>query len=431
MEKILVKIRKKEAKIGILGLGYVGLPLATSFGKAGFYVVGIDPDEKKVEAVQLGKSVVKDVADEEVAALVSSNLLLATSDFNVLGGLDVAIICVPTPLTLNQQPDLTYVIDASSKIAENLRPNQLVILESTTYPGTTEEVILPRLAKEGFKVGKDFFLAFSPERVDPGNKKWNISNTPKVVGGMTSACTEVAACLYQNITSVVKVSSPKAAEMTKLLENTFRNVNIAMVNELMLLCERMKIDIWEVIEAASTKPFGFMPFYPGPGVGGHCIPIDPFYLSWKAKEYDFYVDFIELAAKVNTSIPYYVVDRIHKILRASPKEKARILLLGAAFKPDIDDLRHSPSLKVLELLNEDGVEVIYNDPCIPSFSLKGEEHKSVELTEKLLLEVDLVVILTAHSQYDLDWIVKHAKKILDTRNATKNISSEREKIVKL
>ena len=431
MEKILVKIRKKEAKIGILGLGYVGLPLATSFGKAGFYVVGIDPDEKKVEAVQLGKSVVKDVADEEVAALVSSNLLLATSDFNVLGGLDVAIICVPTPLTLNQQPDLTYVIDASSKIAENLRPNQLVILESTTYPGTTEEVILPRLAKEGFKAGKDFFLAFSPERVDPGNKKWTISNTPKVVGGVTPNCAEVAACLYQNITRVVKVSSPKAAEMTKLLENTFRNVNIAMVNEMMLLCERMKIDIWEVIEAASTKPFGFMPFYPGPGVGGHCIPIDPFYLSWKAKEYDFHVDFIELAAKVNISIPYYVVGRIHKILRASPKEKARVLLLGAAFKSDIDDLRHSPSLKILDLLNEDRVEAIYNDPYIPSFSLKGEEYKSVELTEKLLLEVDLVVILTAHSQYDLDWIVKHAGKVLDTRNATKNISFEREKIIKL
>ena len=431
MEKILEKIRKKGAKIGILGLGYVGLPLATSFGQAGFYVTGIDPDEKKVEAINLGKSVVKDVADEEVADLVSSNLLSATSDFKVLGDLDVAIICVPTPLTINQQPNLAYVIDASSKIAESLRPDQLVILESTTYPGTTEEVILPRLAKEGFKVGKDFFLAFSPERVDPGNKKWTISNTPKVVGGMTSACTEVAACLYQNITRAVKVSSPKTAEMTKLLENTFRNVNIAMANELMLLCEKMKIDIWEVIEAASTKPFGFMPFYPGPGVGGHCIPIDPFYLSWKAKEYDFYVDFIELAAKVNTSIPYYVVDRIHKILRASPKENARILLLGAAFKPDIDDLRHSPSLKILEILNKDKVKVIYNDPYIPSFSLKGEEYRSVELTQELLLETDLVVILTAHSQYDLDWIVDKARLVLDTRNATRGILSKRDKIVRL
>jgi len=437
------KIRDKTAHLGIAGLGYVGLPLAVEFGKSGFSVVGIDPDERKVEMINKGESYVVDIDSKEVKILRDRGILRATSDYSEAEKLDAILIAVPTPLSNTKQLDLSCVINASQDIAEYIHKDQLIILESTTYPGTTEEVVLPILERSGLKAGVDFHLAFSPERIDPGNKKFTLTNTPKVVGGLTKRCRELAQLLYsQIIEEVVPVSSLKVAEMSKLLENTFRSVNIALANEMALLCDRMGIDIWEVVDAASTKPFGFMPFYPGPGVGGHCIPVDPYYLLWKAREYDFHTRFIELAEDINSNMPFYVVSKISQALNSEGKsvKKARILVLGAAFKKDVNDLRNSPSLRVMELLYEQGAEVLYNDPYVPELEINNAKIvrgagplrlKSVDLNEDILREVDCVVIAVDHSRYDFAQIVQHSKLIVDAKNATKEVKDSGEKIVKI
>lgn len=422
------KILKREAKIGIIGLGYVGLPQAVALARAGFQVTGIDVDRDKVKKVNREFSYISDVKKEELQGVVKTKKLHATTDPRTIRNLDVICICVPTPFNVYKEPDLSYVQKATAEIAKNLRPPQLIILESTTYPGTTREIMLPVLEKTGFKVGRDFYLTFSPERIDPGNKQYYITNTPKVIGGITKECTKIGALFYsQFVTRVVPVSSPEVAEMSKLLENIFRNVNIALVNELMLLCDRMKINIWEVIEAAKTKPFGFMSFKPGPGVGGHCIPVDPVYLSWKAKEYDFHTRFIELAAEINSNMPYYVVSKILKLLQHEDKRvsKSKILILGVAFKKDIADIRNSPALKVIELLKAEGVKILYNDPYISKIKVGKSVLKSTRLTKDLLRSCDCVAILTDHSDYDYEWIAKNSRLILDTRNIIKERKVEK------
>ncbi|MDP3045848.1 MAG: nucleotide sugar dehydrogenase, partial [Chloroflexota bacterium] len=366
------KIAAKTARIGVIGLGYVGLPLAVSFGNAGYAIVGIDVDERKTASIMAGRSYIPDIPTATVADLVASGQLRATADYAVLAKLDVIFICVPTPYTAAKAPDISYIESAARGIAAHLHRDQLNVLLSTTYPGTTEEAVLPILEKGGLKAGVDFHLAFSPERVDPGNRSFTVANTPKVVGGLTPACARIAACLLEQITPDVRiVSTPREAELTKLLDNIFRSVNIALVNELALLCERMGIDIWEVIEAASSKPFGFMPFTPGPGVGGHCIPVDPYYLSWKAREYDFYTKFIELAAEVNQSMPYHVAQLVANALgdHGRTLRGAEVLVLGVAFKRDIDDARNSPADRVMELLLQRGAHVRYNDPYVPCFTV--------------------------------------------------------------
>ena len=428
------KILKKKARVGIIGLGYVGLPEAVALAKVGFQVTGIELNKNKVEKVNRGHSYIADIREGELRDVVRRGKLRATTNPSAIRNLDVICICVPTPFNIYKEPDLSYVRDATQQIAKNFRPQpsrfceQLIILESTIYPGATREVVLPVLStgptrkKEGRKVGRDFYLVFSPERIDPGNKKYYITNTPKVVGGITRKCTELGTLFYnQFISKVIPVSSPEVAEMSKLLENIFRNVNIALVNELMLLCDRMKINIWEVIEAAKTKPFGFMSFKPGPGVGGHCIPVDPVYLSWKAKEYDFHTRFIELAAEINSNMPYYVVSKILKLLQHKAKSvsKSKIVILGAAFKKDISDVRNSPALKVIELLKEEDAKVLYNDPYVPMLKIGKDLLKSTNLTPVLLMSADCVVILTDHSNYDYEWIVKNSRLILDTRNVIK------------
>jgi UDP-N-acetyl-D-glucosamine dehydrogenase len=417
------KIQKKEAKVGIIGMGYVGLPLAIRFGEVGFKVYGFDIDENKIEKLKAGESYIKHIDSSNIKR-VSQNFY-PTSDFSKLSEVDAIIICVPTPLNKYHEPDMTYVFSTGETIAKYLKKGQLVVLESTTYPGTTDEDLKVILEKSGLKAGEDFYLAFSPEREDPGNKEFDISRIPKVVGGYSPKCLEVATELYSNITQkVVPVSSTKVAEAAKILENTYRAVNIALVNELKLLFDRMGIDIWEVIEAAKTKPFGFQAFYPGPGLGGHCIPVDPFYLTWKAKEYEFHTKFIELAGEINTSMPYYVVNKIIEALNNVGKsvKESKILVLGAAYKKDVDDLRESPSLKIITLLQDRGAMVDYNDPYIPEipplrkYSLKMH---SVELTEENLNSYDAVVIVTDHSVYDPEFILKNANLIIDTRNLIK------------
>lgn len=425
------RIMQKKVAIGVIGLGYVGLPLAVEFGKAGFHVVGIDLDEEKIKEINKGESYIPDIGNKNIKKLIDEQRLIATSNYEVLKDLDAVIICVPTPLTKTKEPNLSHVISASNEIAKHLRKDQLIVLESTTYPGTTEEVVLPILESTGLTVGKDIYLAYSPERIDPGNKKYTIKEIPKVIGGVTEKCAEVASALYgQIIEKIVLVSSLKAAEMTKLLENIFRNVNIALVNELAMLCDRMGISVWEVIEAASTKPYGFMPFYPGPGVGGHCIPIDPFYLSWKAKEHDFRTRFIELAGEVNENMPYYMVQKIADVLNNAQKsiKGSRILVLGVTYKRDINDVRMSPALKLIELLQEKGANVFYNDPYVSIINVGGNTLKSVPLEKYLLDEIDCVVITTDHSCYDYKWISENSKLILDTKNAMKGKS---EKVVKI
>lgn len=430
IEMLKAKIRDKTAKVGVIGLGYVGLPLAVEKGKVGFEVVGIDQNVSRVAQVNHGDNYIKDVKDEELAELVDNLKIVASTDFAKLEKADVIVICVPTPLTITRDPDISYIVNVTNEIAKYLRPGQLVTLESTTYPGTTSEVILPKLEATGLKAGKDFFLAFSPERVDPGNKRFTTKNTSKVVGGITPACLDVAKTFYeQTIVNVVPVSSPEVAEMTKVFENTYRAVNIALVNEMMLLCDRMGINVWEVIDAAATKPFGIQTFYPGPGVGGHCIPIDPFYLTWKAREYDFHTRFIELAGEVNIQASYHVVGKVARVLGEAKKalNGAKILLLGMAYKKDIEDYRESPSLKVADLLVREGAEISYHDPHVPAvhahppYTLNMD---SVELTAKLLGEADCVVILTDHSEVDYNFVARHAKVIVDTRNAMKNVSRE-------
>lgn len=431
------KIEKHQAQIGVIGLGYVGLPLAVEKGKVGFSVLGFDINPARVDRVNKADNYIGDVQDEDLKTIVENGYLTATTDFARLGDCDVVIICVPTPLTITRDPDISYIKNSTEKIAQNLRPGQLITLESTTYPGTTEEVILPVLEKTGLKVGQDFFLAFSPERVDPGNKRFTTKNTSKVVGGMTPVCLEIAYALYnQTISNVVPVSSPAAAELTKVFENTYRAVNIALVNELMMLCDRMGIDIWEVVEAAGTKPFGIQTFYPGPGVGGHCIPIDPFYLTWKAREYDFHTRFIELAGEVNVEVSYYVVNKVTRALNKENKslKDAKIFVLGVAYKKDIDDLRESPALKIMELLRKQGANITYHDPFIPVIEPHGGstiQLESIELTDEVLADADCVLILTDHSTVDYEQVAAVAKLVIDTRYATKNIQDNREKIIKI
>jgi UDP-N-acetyl-D-glucosamine dehydrogenase len=403
-------------------LGYVGLPLAVELAQAGFQVHGIDIDEKRVRQLNQGRSYIQDVPTADVAALVRQKRLSATTDFSVLRKCDTVNICVPTPLSKQRDPDVSYIVSAATEVARHLHRGQLVILESTTYPGTTDELVLPMLAESGLQVGRDFFLAFSPERVDPGNDKFTTRNIPKVVGGVTEACTKAAVQLYrQRLENVVPVSSTQVAEMVKLLENTFRSVNIGLVNEMALMCSRLKIDVWEVIRAAATKPFGFMPFYPGPGLGGHCIPIDPFYLSWKARQVGFEARFIELAGAVNSGMPHHVAKRVGEALNSirRPLRGSKVLVLGVAYKADIDDVRESPSLDIMETLMDDGVSVFFSDPHVPSVRFRGKIVKSKPLTPSTLRAADCVVIATAHKAFDFKAVARHAKTIVDTRNALK------------
>lgn len=433
-QQLLDKINNKTAKVGVVGLGYVGLPLAVEKANAGYQTIGFDVQDQKVNMVNEGKNYIGDVVDENLKKIVEENTLRATTDFSFVKDVDTICICVPTPLDLYKQPDLSYVVDSTKSVAQYLHKGMLVILESTTYPGTTEEVLKPILEESGLKCGEDFFLAFSPERVDPGNKDFNTKNTPKVVGGCTPDCTEVAAALYRNILEgdIHTVSSPAVAEMEKILENTFRNINIGLANEMAILCNRMGIDVWEVIDAAKTKPYGFMPFYPGPGLGGHCIPLDPFYLEWKAKEYDYHTRLIETSGEINDSMPEFVLDNVMKILNKNKKalNGAKVLLLGVAYKNDIDDYRESPAFKVIELLEKNGADLMVNDPYCPISKYKGKVYNSVDWKE-VIDESDIVIITTNHSCYDYESIVSGAKVIYDTRNATKNVVNNREKIYKL
>ena len=430
------KIKSKKAKIGIVGLGYVGLPIAIEFALKGYQTLGIDTDPVKIKMIHQKKNYIKDVMNKDFLYAIKSHLLKVTGSYDKIGEMDVIFICVPTPVTENKAPDITFIMNAAEHIAAKLKRNQLIVLKSTTFPGTTEQYLQPVLERKGFKAGKDYYLAFSPERVDPGNKFYNTSNTIVVVGGVTKKCTELATMILQEITAKVHaVSSPKAAEMEKLLENIFRSVNIALLNEMARLCERIgNINIWEVIDAASTKPFGFMPFYPGPGIGGHCIQIDPYYLDWLAKAYDFQTKFIELAAELNEDMPFYVKDLILKEIAAMPvsAKDAKVLILGTTFKRDVEDARNSPAIKIIELLHKDGLRNVYfNDPFMKSIRLEDKIFRCHPLSEKLLRESHLVVIVTDHSTYDYEWVVAYSKKIIDTRNATKKIKNNREKITLL
>jgi UDP-N-acetyl-D-glucosamine dehydrogenase len=433
---LLTQIRRREAKVGVVGMGYVGLPLGMAFAEAGFPVTGLDVDTRKVDCIGKGESYIKHIKSEPLKELTSAGKLTATTDFAKAKELDCIIICVPTPLTASREPDMSYIIKTGEALAPHVRPGQLFILESTTYPGTTDEVLKPLLEKGGLKAGVDFHLAFSPEREDPGNKNFNTKTIPKIVGGHTPACLEVAQALYSSaLKDTVAVSSTRVAELAKLLENIFRCVNIAMVNEMKMLCDRMNIDVWEVIQAASTKPFGFMPFTPGPGLGGHCIPIDPFYLTWKAREFEFHTKFIELAGEVNQQMPYYVVQRSMEALNKQKKtlNGSKVLCLGAAYKKDIDDMRESPSLRVITLLKGTGAEVDYHDPYVPELHAGhgfNFDMKSVPLSAETLAAYDAVVILTDHSNIDYNDVVKHSNVVIDTRNACKNVGPGREKVTK-
>jgi len=434
LERLEGLIEQRSARIGVVGLGYVGLPLAVEFAKAGFQVVGIELDQLRVQRTLDGDNYIGDVRDEELRGLVGAGRLSATSDWDRVAELDVLILCLPTPFNRNKEPDLSAITGAAREIGGRLRAGQLIVLESTTYPGTTEEVLLPILSESGLKVGEDFCLAYSPERVDPGNRVYQIGNTPKLLGGVTPRCGRLAGLLYRTVVvRVVPVSSPRAAEMAKLLENIFRNVNIALVNELAMLCDRMGIDIWEVVEAAATKPFGFMSFQPGPGVGGHCIPVDPVYLAWKAKEFDFYTNFINLASEVNANMPYYVVRKATRALAARGRlmSGAKVLVLGVTFKRDISDVRNSPALRLMDILAGDGADVSYHDPHVPELRLRSTTLRSVDLTPAALREADCVLIHTDHSQFDWESIVPHCHLVLDTRNATRSVQKGRDVIVKL
>ncbi len=422
---LLSRIRNRSARVGIVGLGYVGLPLAVAVAEAGFLVVGVDVDADRVEQVRAARSYIDDVDAGRLKPLVHSGRITATTEYEALAEAEILLICVPTPLTRSKEPDLGYVYRAAEGIRPVLRAGRLVVLESTTYPGTTEEVLRPLLERSGLRVGTDFYLAFSPERIDPGNRRFCLREVPKVVGGCTPTCTEVACSFYaQFIDRVVPVSSPTVAEMVKVYENVFRNVNIALVNELTLLCDRMGLDVWEIIEAAATKPYGFMPFYPGPGVGGHCIPIDPYYLAAKAREYDFHVRFIELAAAVNDSMPYYVVSKTTMALGSLGKtlQGAKALILGVAYKKDVSDARESPALKILELLQKRGATVRYHDPYVPRVWLPnpGEMLISVPLTDEVLAWADCVIIATDHTGVDYWWVAERARLVIDTRNALRD-----------
>ncbi|AND42244.1 nucleotide sugar dehydrogenase [Cytobacillus oceanisediminis] len=426
--ELMDKIMAKEATIGVVGLGYVGLPLAVEKAKAGYKVIGFDVQASRTDMVNSGINYIGDVVDEELKELVNEGKIFATTDYSHINEVDAVAICVPTPLDIYQQPDTSYVESSGKEIAKHLHPGMLVVLESTTYPGTTEEVLKPILEETGLRCGEDFFLAYSPERVDPGNKHYNTKNTPKVIGGITKACTQIASSLYRNVLEgdVHEVSSPAVAEMEKILENTFRHINIALANEMAILCDRMGIDVWEVIDAAATKPYGFMAFYPGPGLGGHCIPIDPFYLTWKAREYNYHTRLIELAGEINNSMPEFVVSRSMELLNKNKKalNGAKVLILGVAYKKDIDDVRESPALKVIEGLNEAGADWTVVDPYVKAFRSCDMSVETQELTDQLLEEADLVLILTDHSDFDYNHIAKKTELIFDTRNAMKQIGSQ-------
>jgi UDP-N-acetyl-D-glucosamine dehydrogenase len=435
MKKWLQRIEKRETRLGVIGLGYVGLPLAVEFARVGFHVMGYDLDAAKVKKIHAGESYVEDVPSRDLARYVKKGLIEARTDFSDLAERDALIICVPTPLRKTRDPDISYIVSALDEIAPRLRKGQLVILESTTYPGTTEEVILPRLEETGLKAGKDFWLAFSPERVDPGNAVYQTRNTPKVVGGHTPRCLQATVALYGTaIDTIHPVSSTQTAEMVKLLENTFRAVNIALVNEVALMCERLGIEVWEVIDAAATKPFGFMPFYPGPGLGGHCIPIDPHYLSWKLKTLNYYAKFIELAAEINGSMPEHVVEKVAATLNEDRRAVAgsEVLVLGAAYKRGTSDVRESPALDVMELLSEKGATVRFYDPHVREVRMNGRVWKGLSsLGPTALKRAHCTVIVTDHPEVDYRKVVRHARRVVDTRNATKGISDPRGKVAKI
>jgi UDP-N-acetyl-D-glucosamine dehydrogenase len=421
--ELLNKIETRNATIGVVGLGYVGLPLAVEKAKAGFKVIGFDVQQSRVDLVNNGVNYIGDVVDEELSEITKSGQFIATTDYSLIKDVDAVAICVPTPLDQYQQPDTSYVESSGAEIARFMHEGMLVVLESTTYPGTTEEVLMPILEKSGLKVGKGYFLAYSPERVDPGNKHYNTKNTPKVVGGITPACTEIASLLYRSVLEgdVHQVSSPAVAEMEKILENTFRHINIALANEMAVLCNRMGIDVWEVIDAAATKPYGFMAFYPGPGLGGHCIPIDPFYLTWKAREYNYHTKLIELAGEINNAMPEFVIERSMKILNTDKKaiNGSKIVVLGVAYKKDIDDVRESPALEIMELLTINGADWVAVDPYVKNFKLDGKIYETVELTQELIENADLVIVTTDHSDTDYEMVARNANSIFDTRNALK------------
>ncbi len=422
--RLEAKLQERTAKVVIIGLGYVGLPLAVEVALAGLTVTGFEISAPKVKLVSAGHSDIGDISDDTLAPLVKSGRLSASLDPSVLADADCVAICVPTPLSKTKDPDVSFILHAVDRVAEHLHKDMLIVLESTTYPGTTEELIRPKLEASGLKVGVDFYLAFSPERVDPGNPKWGTKNTPRIIGGTTPACTRVAAAFYKIfLDRVVPVSSTQAAEMIKLLENTFRSVNIGLVNEMALMCDRLNLDVWEIIEAAATKPFGFMPFYPGPGLGGHCIPIDPHYLSWKLKSLNYYARFIELAGDINSHMPEYVVDRIARALNEESKSirGANILVLGVAYKRDISDVRESPSLDVIRLLQVRGAAVTYADPHVASVRMDDTVMRATRLTDTALKAADCVVILTDHSAFDYQHICTTAPMVMDCRNATKNL----------
>jgi UDP-N-acetyl-D-glucosamine dehydrogenase len=425
MKTLEAKIKDKSAILGVIGLGYVGLPLSVEKALAGYKVIGFDIDSKKVQKINQGINYIGDIVGEELSKVVASKLLQASSDFSLLASCDAITICVPTPLDKHQQPDLTYIESTGKTIASYLRQDQLVTLESTTYPGTTEEFLKPLLEASGLVCGIDFYLAFSPERVDPNNKLFKTKNTPKVVGGVTKKCTQVAALLYESIldAKIHQVSSPAVAEMEKILENTYRNINIGLINELAILAHKMNINIWEVIDAAKTKPFGFQAFYPGPGLGGHCIPLDPYYLSWKAREYGFHTSMIEASMMINDNMPDYTVTRIAKILNRhqKPLYGAKILVLGVAYKQDIDDYRESPALKVIEGLLDQQAHIEYYDAHVPQFTYKSLSMKSIGLlTKQQLSRFDLVVITTSHSEVDYQFVIDHSAVVFDTKNVTRN-----------
>jgi UDP-N-acetyl-D-glucosamine dehydrogenase len=433
-EKLKNKFIDRSAVIGVAGMGYVGLPLAVEKAKVGFNVVGYDRNSVRVDEINQGLNYIRDVDDGDLVRLVESERLRATTDFSKLVGCDAVVICVPTPLTRHLDPDTTYIKSVGEQIAAQLRPGQLICLESTTYPGTTQEVLLPLLSKSGLKVGEDFFLCYSPERVDPGNARYTTKNTNKVVAGVTEACADVAGCFYQQtIQDVLMVSSPRVAEMCKVFENTFRSVNIALVNEMALLCDRLGISVWEVLDAAATKPFGIMRFDPGPGVGGHCMPLDPFYLAWKAREYDFHLRFIELAGEINQGMPYFVREKVTRALNAAGKaiNGADILVLGVAYKKDVVDCRESPAIKIMQLLHKDGAKIDYHDPHVAKFSDDGVQWHSTPLSRERIERADCVLILTNHSDVDYGRVVEQAKLVVDTRNATKDVETGRERIVLL
>ena len=433
-EQLLKKIEGRTAKIGVIGLGYVGLPLAVEFAQAGFTVLGYDVSERVCKLINDGHSHIKDVPAKDVAALVQSGKLKATTDATKLGEVDAISIAVPTPLAKTRDPDMSYVLSATDTVAKNARPGQVIVLESTTYPGTTRELLQPAIEARGFTVGEDVFVAFSPERVDPGNVKWHTKNTPKVVGGITPACSEVAAALYRAcIDTVVPVSSPEAAELTKLLENTFRSVNIGLVNEMAIVCDKLGVDVWEVIDAAGTKPFGFMKFTPGPGIGGHCIPLDPHYLAWKMRTLNYKTRFIDLASEINSSMPDFVVEKVAHALNDDRKavNGSRVMVVGIAYKRDIDDLRESPALDVIRLLEQRGAEVVYHDPHCPTYREDGHVRHSVPLTPDELRAADAVVIVTDHKVIDWQLVADNAGVVVDTRNAMKTARRGRARVIAL